>query len=297
VPSSSAPSCVGVYTALVTPFRGGRVDETAYTRLLTDQIAAGIDGVIPVGTTGESATLTMEEHLRVIELAVRVVDHRVKVFAGTGSNSTAEAIHLTQEAGKRGADGLLIVTPYYNKPSQAGLFAHYSALAEATELPIITYSVPGRTGMEIGIETMAALAAKHANIIAIKEAGGSIERFNQLRQALPDHVALLSGDDSMTLPALAVGATGVISVASNLIPKQVGEIVRAFLAGRTKEAEQTHRKYYPLFRDLFIEANPVPVKTALARQGWMTEEVRLPLVALQPQSRARLEAVLKQLGL
>ena len=296
---SSSPTApyVGTYTALVTPFRNDRVDETAFTRLLEDQIAAGIDGVIPVGTTGESATLSMEEHLRVVELAVQVVNHRVKVFAGTGSNSTAEAIYLTQAAKKLGADGFLIVSPYYNKPSQAGLFAHYSALAEATWLPIITYSVPGRTGMEIGVDTMASLALKHPNIVAIKEAGGSIERFSQLRQALPDNVAILSGDDSMTLPALAVGATGVISVASNLVPKQVGDMVRAFLGGHAAEAGQMHRKLYPLFRDLFIEANPVPVKTALARQGWMTEEVRLPLVPLQPQNRGRLEIVLEQLGL
>src|SRR5476651_747049 len=288
MPSSPAAPYVGTYTALVTPFRDGLVDETAFARLLEDQIAAGIDGVIPVGTTGESATLSMEEHLRVIELAIEVVNRRVKVFAGTGSNSTAEAIYLTQAAKKLGADGFLIVTPYYNKPSQAGLFAHYSALAEATWLPIITYSVPGRTGMEIGIDTMASLALKHPNIIAIKEAGGSIERFSQLRQALPDNVAILSGDDSMTLPAMAVGATGVISVASNLIPKQVGDMVRTFLGGNAREAEQMHRKLYPLFRDLFIEANPVPTKAALARKGWMTEEVRLPLVALQPQSRAKL---------
>jgi len=297
MPSTPPVPCVGTYTALVTPFRAGLLDETAYTTLLENQIAAGIDGVIPVGTTGESATLSMEEHLRVIELTVQVVNHRVKVFAGTGSNSTAEALYLTEEARKRGVDGFLIVTPYYNKPSQAGLFAHYSALAEATWLPIITYSVPGRTGMEITVETMASLALKHPNIVAIKEAGGSIERFSQLRQALPDDVSILSGDDSMTLPALAVGATGVISVASNLIPKQVGDLVRAFLAGRAKEAEQMHRKYYPLFRDLFIEANPVPVKTALARQGWMTEEVRLPLVPLQPQNRDRLAVLLKQYGL
>jgi 4-hydroxy-tetrahydrodipicolinate synthase len=295
--SSPAAPCVGTYTALVTPFRDGLVDETAFAHLLEDQVAAGIDGVIPVGTTGESATLSMEEHLRVIELAIEVVNHRVKVFAGTGSNSTAEAIYLTQEAKKRGADGFLIVTPYYNKPTQAGLFAHFSALAEATWLPIIAYSVPGRCGVEIGVDTMASLALKHPNIVAIKEAGGSIERFSQLRQALPDAVAILSGDDSMTLPALAVGATGVISVASNLIPKQVGDMVRAFLGGGAREAEHMHRKYYPLFRDLFIEANPVPVKAALARQGWMTEEVRLPLVPLQSQNRARLEIVLEQFGL
>jgi 4-hydroxy-tetrahydrodipicolinate synthase len=295
--STPASPYVGTYTALVTPFRDGLVDETAFGRLLEEQIAAGIDGVIPVGTTGESATLSMEEHLRVIELAVQVVNRRVKVIAGTGSNNTAEAIYLTQHAKKLGADAFLIVTPYYNKPSQAGLFAHYSALAEATWLPIITYSVPGRTGMEIGVDTMASLALKHPNIVAIKEAGGSIERFSQLRQALPDNVAILSGDDSMTLPAMAVGATGVISVASNLIPKQVGDMVRAFLAGKVAEAGQMHRKYYPLFRDLFIEANPVPVKTALARQGWMTDEVRLPLVPLQPQNRGRLEVVLTQFGL
>jgi 4-hydroxy-tetrahydrodipicolinate synthase len=287
----------GTYTALVTPFRDQTVDEKAFVHLLESQIASGVDGVVPVGTTGESATLTMEEHLRVIELAVQVVDKRVKVFAGTGSNSTAEAIYLTQEAKKRGADGFLIVSPYYNKPSQAGLFAHFSALAEEAWLPIIAYSVPGRTGVEIGVDTMAALALKHPNIVAIKEAGGSIERFSQLRQALPDNVAILSGDDSMTLPAMAVGATGVISVASNLIPRQVGDMVRAFLAGKIAEAEALHRQFYPLFRDLFIESNPVPVKTAMARQGWMTEEVRLPLVPLQPNNRGRLEVVLEKFSL
>jgi 4-hydroxy-tetrahydrodipicolinate synthase len=287
----------GTYTALVTPFRHDRLDETAFARLLEAQIAAGIDGVIPVGTTGESATLSMEEHLRVIGLTVEVVKGRVKVFAGTGSNSTSEALFLTREAEKLGVDGVLVVSPYYNKPSQAGVFAHYAALAEATRLPIITYSVPGRTGGEISVDTMARLAAKHPTIVAIKEAGGSIERFSQLRQALPDNVAILSGDDSMTLPALAVGATGVISVASNLIPREVGDLVRAFLAGRAADAEKLHRKYYPIFRDLFIEANPVPAKTALARQGWMTADVRLPLVPLQPASQARLETTLKEFGL
>jgi 4-hydroxy-tetrahydrodipicolinate synthase len=295
--SSSSSAYRGAYTALVTPFRDDRVDEAALTRLLEDQIAAGIDGVIPVGTTGESATLSMEEHLRVIELTVQVVKRRTKVFAGTGSNSTTEALYLTQQAEKLGADGFLIVTPYYNKPSQAGVYAHYAAIAQSTALPIITYSVPGRTGIELSLDTMTALASKHANIVAIKEAGGSIERFSQLRQTLPDHVAILSGDDSMTLPALSVGAVGVISVASNLIPREVGSLVRTFLKGHAKEAEQLHRKFYPLFRDLFIEANPVPAKMAMARQGYMTEDVRLPLVPLQPQNRAKLELVLKQFGL
>jgi 4-hydroxy-tetrahydrodipicolinate synthase len=295
--ASPSSTLRGTYTALVTPFRNDCVDETAFARLLEEQVAAGIDGVIPVGTTGESATLTMEEHLRVIELTVQVVKHRAKVFAGTGSNSTAEALYLTQQAEKLGSDGFLVVSPYYNKPTQAGIFAHYAALAKGTSLPIITYSVPGRTGSEIAVDTMMSLAKAHPNIVAIKEAGGSIERFSQLRQALPDTVTILSGDDSMTLPALAVGAVGVISVASNLIPREVGSLVRTFLQGHAKEAEQLHRKFYPLFRDLFIEANPVPVKAAMARLGWMTEDVRLPLVSLQPQNRTKLEAVLKTYNL
>jgi 4-hydroxy-tetrahydrodipicolinate synthase len=295
MPSSSAYR--GVYTALVTPFRDDRVDETAFKCLLEEQIAGGVEGVVPVGTTGESATLTTAEHLRVIELTVQVVKGRAKVFAGTGSNSTTEALHLTREAGKLGVDGFLIVAPYYNKPSPAGVYAHYAALANATPLPIITYSIPGRTGIEISLVTIANLTQKFSNIVAIKEAGGSIERFSQLRQVLDDRVAILSGDDSMTLPALSVGATGVISVASNLIPRQVGDLVRAFAAGNVVEAEKLHRKWYGLFRDLFIESNPVGIKTALARQGWMTEEVRLPLVPLQPTTRAKLEATLKQAGL
>jgi 4-hydroxy-tetrahydrodipicolinate synthase len=290
------PTFRGAYTALVTPFRHDRIDEGAYTRLLEEQIAAGIAGVMPVGTTGESATLDMDEHLRVIELTVQVVKGRIPVYAGTGSNATAEAVYLTQQAEKRGVDGVLVVTPYYNKPSQAGLVAHYAKVAEATRLPVITYSVPGRTGIEVSIDALLALAREHSNIVAIKEAGGSIERFSQLRQALPERIAIISGDDSMTLPALAVGAVGVISVASNLVPREVVALVQTFLDGRAAEAEKLHRRLYPLFRDLFIEANPVPVKTAMARAGWMTADVRLPLVPLQESSRVKLEATLKQVG-
>ncbi len=295
--SAQPHSFRGAYTALVTPLRDDRVDEKAFTRLLEEQIAAGIAGVMPVGTTGESATLDMAEHLRVIELTVQVVKGRIPVFAGTGSNATAEAIFLTREAEQRGVDGFLVVTPYYNKPSQAGLVAHYAELAAATKLPVIAYSVPGRTGIELSVDAMAQLAARCPNIVAIKEAGGAIERFSQLRQALPDRIAILSGDDSMTLPALAVGAVGVVSVASNLVPRDIVALVDAFLGGRAAEAEKLHRRLYPLMRDLFIEANPVPVKTAMARAGWMTAEVRLPLVALQDASRARLEGTLKALGL
>ena len=295
----SAPTLAyrGAYTALVTPLRDDRVDEKAFGTLLEEQIAAGIAGVIPVGTTGESATLDMAEHLRVIELTVQLVRGRIPVFAGTGSNATAEAIFLTREAEKRGVDGMLVVTPYYNKPSQAGLIAHYAKLAETTRLPIIAYSVPGRTGIELSVDAMAELAQRCPNINAIKEAGGSIERFSQLRQVLPDGVAILSGDDSMTLPALAVGAVGVISVASNLVPREVAALVQTFLDGRAAEAEKLHRRLYPLMRDLFIEANPVPVKYAMSKAGWMTPEVRLPLVALQESSRARLDGTLKRFGL
>jgi 4-hydroxy-tetrahydrodipicolinate synthase len=291
------PSYRGAYTALVTPFRDDRFDEAAFAKLLEEQIAAGIAGVIPVGTTGESATLDMAEHLRVIELCVQVINGRIPVFAGTGSNATAEAVYLTQEAEKRGVDGFLVVTPYYNKPSQAGLIAHYTKIAQSTKLPVLAYSVPGRAGIEISIDAMVTLARQCPNINAIKEAGGSIERFSQLRQALPDSVAILSGDDSMTLPALAVGAVGVISVASNLLPRDVVSLVSTFLDGRAAEAEKIHRRLYPIMRDLFIEANPVPVKTAMARAGWMTAEVRLPLVPLQETSRAKLEGTLKALGL
>lgn len=292
----SYPSFAGAYTALVTPFRNGSVDSNALMTLIEEQIKGGITGVVPVGTTGESPTLSHEEHIRVVEMTVQAVNKRVKVIAGTGSNCTAEAVSLTQEAEKVGADAALIVAPYYNKPSQAGLIAHFSAIAESTDLPIILYSIPGRCGIEIGVDTVATLAKQHENIVAIKEAGGSIERVNQLRQKLPASFTILSGDDSLTLPFMSAGAVGVISVASNLVPEPVSQLVKAFLAGNISEAQAIHQKWYPLFRDLFVEANPVPIKTALARRGLMTEEVRLPLVALQPASRTLLENTLASLG-
>ncbi len=287
----------GTYTALVTPFRGGAVDEEALRHLVETQVGGRVAGLVPVGTTGESPTLTHEEHIRVIAKTVEFAAGRVTVLAGTGSNSTAEAIELTRAAEEAGADGALLVAPYYNKPSQAGLFAHFSAVARSTRLPLVLYSIPGRCGVEIGIETVQALAAAHKSIIGLKEAGGSVDRLSQLRQALPDDFALLSGDDSLTLPFLSVGAIGVISVASNLLPKAVVDLVDSFLAGKVQEAERLHRRLYPLFRDLFVETNPVPIKTALALRGWMTSEVRLPLVSLQASSQTRLEKTLSLLGL
>ncbi len=278
----------GAYTALVTPFRNGEVDEESFRKLIESQIAAGIDGIVPVGTTGESPTLSFEEHLRVIELAVQISRKRVPVWAGTGSNSTKEAVYLTQEAEKLGADGSLLVAPYYNKPSPAGMFAHFSEIAQATKLPLMLYSVPGRCGIEIAVETVAALAKQYPNVVSIKEAGGTPERVSLLRAALPDSFAIMSGDDSMTLPFLSVGAVGVVSVASNLIPKEVGDLVKLFRAGKIVEAEILHRRLYGVFKDLFIESNPVPVKVALARAGEITEEVRLPLAPIQPGNREKL---------
>jgi 4-hydroxy-tetrahydrodipicolinate synthase len=285
----------GTYTALVTPFRDGKVDANALTRLIDEQVAAKVDGLVPVGTTGESPTLSFEEHIRVIELTVQAAKKKVKVIAGTGSNSTKEAVYLTQEAEKAGADAALLVAPYYNKPSQAGLIAHFTEIAEATDLPLILYSIPGRCGIEIAVDTVATLAKQHSNIVGIKEAGGTVDRVSQLRQALPETFTILSGDDSLTVPFMSVGAVGVISVASNLIPAEVASLVNTFRSGNCPEAEKIHRRLYPLFRDLFIESNPVPIKAALARKGWMTDEVRLPLVRMQPQNWSRLERVLTEL--
>lgn len=286
----------GTYTALVTPFKNGLVDAEAFAALIERQIAAGIEGIVPVGTTGESPTLNHEEHLRVIELAVQLAKGRTHVMAGTGSNSTAEAIEYTQAAEKIGADAALLVAPYYNKPTQHGLFEHFMAISRATDLPLVLYSIPGRCGIEIGVETTARLAREAKNIVAIKEAGGSVDRVSRLRQAVPDGFAIMSGDDSLTVPFMSVGATGVVSVASNLMPAEVKSLVDAAASGDYRLAESLHRKYFGVFTDLFIESNPVPVKAAMAAKGWMTEEVRAPLAGLLPANREKLFATLKQAG-
>jgi len=286
----------GTYTALVTPFENDRVDEAAFTRLVEGQIAGGITGIVPVGTTGESATLDHAEHNRVIELGVKAAAGRCKVIGGTGSNSTSEAISLTVEAEKLGCDGALLVAPYYNKPSQEGLYRHFSKIAEATKLPIILYSIPGRCGIEIGVEVTVRLAkAFPGKIVAIKEAGGSVERVSALRAVLPADFTILSGDDSLTLPFIAAGAQGVISVASNIIPAEVSALVNAANAGDMEKAREIHFRLYPLFKDLFIEPNPVPAKHALALRGEMRPDVRLPLCEMGDSTRAKLEATLRQL--
>jgi 4-hydroxy-tetrahydrodipicolinate synthase len=287
----------GTYTAIVTPFKTGVIDEVALERLIKNQIKAGVDGVVPVGTTGESPTVNYDEHVRLIELAVKFAAGPLKVLAGTGGNSTSEAVYLTEHAEKAGADGSLQVAPYYNKPTQEGLFQHFREVARHTRLPLVLYSIPGRCGIEIGVETVQRLARECRNVIGIKEAGGNPDRVSQLRAALGPRFEIMSGDDALTLPFMAVGAQGVISVASNVIPRQVAQMVKLFAAGQFPAALKLHQKYYPLFKDLFIETNPVPVKAALAMLGQIDEEYRLPLVPMNPRNREVLRATMKACGI
>lgn len=286
----------GTYTAIVTPFKNGQLDEAALARLIKNQIKGGVDGIVPVGTTGESPTVDNAEHIRIIELSVKLAAGKIKVLAGTGANATAEAILLTKAAEAGGADGSLQVAPYYNRPSQEGLYQHFKAIAVSTKLPIMLYSIPGRCGVEIAVDTVKRLAADCKNIVGIKESGGSCDRVSQLRAALGPKFAIVSGDDSLTLPFMAVGAQGVISVASNVIPREVSQMVSAFARGDVKKAQALHAKFYPVFKDLFIETNPVPVKAALAMRGEMAEEYRLPLVPMSDANRMKLAATLKSVG-
>ena len=286
----------GTYTAIVTPFKDGQLDEVALQRLITAQIKGGVDGIVPVGTTGESPTVDYQEHIRLIALSVKLAAGKIKVVAGTGGNSTSEAVYLTEEAEKAGADGSLQVAPYYNKPTQEGLFQHFREVARHTRLPILLYSIPGRCGIEIGVDTVRRLAEACQNITGIKEAGGNPDRVSQLRAALGPRFQILSGDDSLTLAFMAVGAQGVVSVASNVIPRQVVRMVKAFAAGDARAALKIHQQYYPLFKDLFLETNPVPVKAALAMLGQVAEEYRLPLVAMSPKNRETLQKTMKACG-
>jgi 4-hydroxy-tetrahydrodipicolinate synthase len=287
----------GTYTAIVTPFKEGKIDEAALQKLIRNQIKANVDGIVPVGTTGESPTLSYEEHIQVISLAVKFAVKGLKVLAGTGGNSTTEAVYLTQKAEEAGADGSLQVAPYYNKPSQEGLFQHFREVANQTKLPIVLYSIPGRCGVEIGVDTVKRLAQECKNIVGIKEAGGNPDRVSQLRAALGASFEIMSGDDALTLPFMSVGAQGVISVASNVIPRQVAQMVKAFDAGNPRAARNLHHQFYPLFKDLFIETNPVPVKAALAMMGQIEEEYRLPLVPMSAKNKETLRATMKACGL
>ncbi len=285
----------GTLTALVTPFWKQEVAHDDLRALVNFQIKAGIDGLVPVGSTGESATLSHEEHIEVIRGVIEAARGRVPVVAGAGSNSTREALGLVAAANAAGADALLVVAPYYNRPTQEGLFRHFSAIAEATDRTIILYSIPGRCGVEISVGVVERLRARYPHVNHIKEAGGSVDRVDQLKRALGNDLVVLSGDDSLTLPFMAVGAEGVISVASNLRPRDVTRLTHAALAGDFRAAGRLHRRLYPLFKGLFIETNPVPIKTALALAGRIrSPEVRLPLCSLGSNSLASLREVLAQ---
>jgi len=284
----------GTFTALVTPFRDGAIDVSPLEKLIETQIAAGITGIVAVGTTGESPTLSHEEREQVIRLAVATANKRCEVLAGTGSNVTHHAVADTQMAEKLGADGALLVAPYYNKPSQEGLFRHFKAIADGTSLRVMLYNIPGRCGVDIAPDTVARLATECRNIVSIKEAGGSVERVSELRRRLPESFTILSGDDSLTLPFMSVGAAGVVSVVSNLFPAEVCALVRAFESGDVKLAQKLHRKLFPLFKDLFIEPNPVPIKTALGWRGDMSSECRLPLCEMTAPNQAQLRKTIEE---
>jgi 4-hydroxy-tetrahydrodipicolinate synthase len=286
----------GSIVAIVTPFRKGRVDEKALGDLINWHIKQGTNAIVPCGTTGESATLDYKEHARVIEFTVKTVKGRVPVIAGTGANSTDETIMITKEAKKAGADGALLVAPYYNKPTQEGLFRHYRKVAEAVKMPIVLYNVPGRTAVNILPPTVARLAEiKH--IVAIKEATGDMKQVSEVIRLCGDRITVLSGDDFTTLPLLALGGKGVISVSANIAPKLVSDMCALWAAGRFDEARAIHFKLEPLNAAMFIETNPIPVKTALALMGKVREEFRLPLCEMAPANREKLKKVLEGMKL
>jgi 4-hydroxy-tetrahydrodipicolinate synthase len=286
----------GVLTALVTPFRDGAVDERALHELVETQVAAGVDGIVPCGSTGEAATLSHAEHRRVVEVAVAAARGRVQVLAGTGSNSTREAIELTRHAKEAGADGALLISPYYNRPPQDGIVAHYAEIARQTAFPLVVYNVPGRTASNVLPATLTRLADLE-QVVGVKEASGSLDQMAHVIAAVPADFAVLSGDDALTLPLLAIGGKGVISTSSNVAPSEMVELVRAFRAGDVARARDIHLRLLPLFDALFSETNPIPVKAALAMRGAIQEDLRLPLVPMSAGPRERLQAALKDLGL
>jgi len=294
---NTTPFC-GVHTALATPMRGGAVDYASLGRLIDYQIEQGVQGLVPTGTTGESPTLDYDEHIEVIRFTVERAKGRVPVTAGAGSNSTAEQLELTRRALDAGATALLLVAPYYNKPSQEGLFRHFGAAAKSTDKPIILYSIPGRSVIEIAIPTVKRLRKEFPNIIGLKDSGATTDRVTELRRELDPDFVILSGDDSATLPMMAVGAQGIISVASNLAVKPIVEMVRRARAGDLAGAQKLHLQYYPIFKNIFTEPSPAPIKYALFRAGIIASaEVRLPLCEVTAPCRELLDATLKELKL
>lgn len=286
----------GSIVAMVTPFRDGKVDEVKIRELVEFHVKNGTDAIVPCGTTGESPTLSHMEHKRVVEVTIEAAAGRIPVVAGTGSNSTAEAIELTQHAKQAGADGVLMVCPYYNKPTQAGLVAHYKAVAAAVDIPIIMYNIPGRTGVNMLTETVAALAGL-PNIVGMKEASGSLEQMTEVISLCGDRLTVVSGDDTLTLPLMAVGGKGVISVVANIVPKETAEMTRAALNGDWKRAKELHLRLFPLCKAMFYETNPIPVKTAMQLLGRLNGELRLPLCPMSQANRDKLQKALQAYGL
>lgn len=286
----------GAITALITPFTSNGIDEAAYKKLIEWQIAQGIHGLVPCGTTGESPTLSEEEHLKVVDICVQVTNKRVPVIAGAGSNSTAEAVRMTKHAAKAGADAVLVVTPYYNKPTSKGLYLHYKAVSESADIPIILYNVGGRTGKNIEPDVMAKLATIK-NVIGVKEASGNLEQMKKIREVCPKDFLLISGDDALTLPIYKMGGVGIISVASNIVPKDVAELANAFEKGDTAKAEGINAKLLPLVESLFIETNPIPVKVAASLMGLCQMTMRLPMCEMEGANLAKLKQALKNYGL
>jgi 4-hydroxy-tetrahydrodipicolinate synthase len=286
----------GVLTALVTPLRDGVVDERALGELVELQISSGVDGLVPCGSTGEAATLSHAEHRRVVEVVVSAARGRVKVLAGTGSNSTSEAVELTRYAKEAGADGALLISPYYNRPTQEGIVAHYAEVARLTAFPLVVYNIPGRTASNILPATLARLA-EIEQVVGVKEACGNLDQVAHVIASVPDDFSVLSGDDSLTLPLLAIGGRGVICTTSNVAPSEMVELVRAFRAGDVARARAVHYRLLPLFDALFAETNPIPVKAALSMRGLILEELRLPLTRLSAPNRERLQIALKEFGL
>lgn len=287
----------GSIVALITPFKNNKIDEKRLRDLIEFQLKNGTSGIVPCGTTGESATLSFEEHERVIDIAIEQVKKRVPVIAGTGSNSTEEAIMLTKHAALAGADASLQVSPYYNRPSQRGLYEHFRAVAKSVDIPIILYNIASRTGVNIEPETMARLAKECPNIVGVKEASGNLEQMSRVKMLCGPDFDLISGDDALTLPVLSIGGTGIISVVANIAPKETADMVSLFLKGDAKGAKELHYKLLPLVRAMFFEGNPVPVKTAMGMLGMCEPQVRLPLAEMLPENADKLKKALKEYGL
>lgn len=287
----------GSIVAIVTPFKNSKVDEKTFRDLIDFQIKNGTSGIVPCGTTGESATLNFEEHDRVIEITIEHTKKRVPVIAGTGSNSTDEAIALTKHAAKMGADASLQVSPYYNRPTQKGLYEHFKAIANSVNIPIILYNIAGRTGVNIEPETIAKLASDCKNIVAVKEASGSLDQMSRIKQLAPKSFELISGDDSLTLPILSIGGIGIISVVANIVPRDVANLVIEFEKGNLKKAQEIHYKLLPLIKAMFIETNPIPVKTAMGLLGMCEPDLRLPMCSMLPENLEKVKKALKDYGL